>query len=423
MILGLAVALAAGPEMAAPAPGALPTPVAPVPTGPPRVLRASPGDALAAIVATLPAGSRLVLAPGEHPGPLVVDRPMTLEGEPGAALVGPGKGTVLTVVAPDVVVRDLAVRRGGDSSILGDAGIAVGGDRVRIERVEVSDTYLGIDLRRVRGGAIVDCVVRGWADLPLGRRGDGIRLWEAHDVVVTGNTLLDVRDMVAWFSSGNRIEGNRVERGRYGVHLMFANDNAIVGNHLVDDVVGAFVMYSAEVRVERNELRGARGSASMGLGVKESSGLLVRDNRFVDDTIGIYVDMSPQVGEARFEANLIAYDHVGVSLHGVQPGLSFLGNTFLENRVQVEDDRRAGGGVTFEGNAWSDYVGYDLDQDGYGDLPYEVRARTAGLAQRRPAAAFFDGTLAAALVDLVGRAFPMFRAGPLHVDPRPWGGA
>ena len=37
---------------------------------------------------------------GEHRGSVRIARKLTVEGEPGAVLVGPGKGSVVTVSAP-----------------------------------------------------------------------------------------------------------------------------------------------------------------------------------------------------------------------------------------------------------------------------------------------------------------------------------
>ncbi|MDP2305572.1 MAG: nitrous oxide reductase family maturation protein NosD [Pseudomonadota bacterium] len=414
------VSLALAQEHVAPAPPPVPVAAAPVPPGPPREVRALPGDDLAALVATLPAGSRVVLAAGEHPGPLAIDRALTLEGEPGAEVVGDGVGSVLIVAADDVTVRRLGVRHGGADSIRGDAGVVVTGDRALLEDLVVEDTYLGIDLRQVRDGAVRRCVVRGWGDRSMGLRGDGIRLWESTGIRIEGNVLDHVRDMVAWYSSGNVFSRNRVTHSRYGTHFMFADDNVVEDGVYLDDTVGIFVMYSQRLSIARNVVRGARGPAGFGIGLKEVGHVRVIGNRLLEDTVGLYLDGSPQAGELIVEGNLLAYDQIGVRLNGALPGARFSGNTFHENRVQVEDAQRGEGrGPTFVGNQWSSYVGYDLDRDGVGDYPYEVRARSGGLVQRRPVAAFFDGTLAAGILELVGRAFPMFRPPPLLVDPEP----
>ena len=52
--------------------------------------------------------------------------------------------------------------------------------------------------------------------------------------------------------------------------------------------------------------------------------------------------------------------------------------------------------MAWEGNDFDDYAGYDLDRDGYGDLPYELRSLSGALVSQHPALAFFRGAPALA---------------------------
>ena len=91
---------------------------------PAAVIEVVPGEGtLQAALDTAPPGAVLRLAPGIYPGPVSIDRPLTLEGAPGAILDGGGRGRVLSVAAPDVVVRGLTVRNSGLSLAETDAGI------------------------------------------------------------------------------------------------------------------------------------------------------------------------------------------------------------------------------------------------------------------------------------------------------------
>ena len=114
------------------------------------------------------------------------------------------------------------------------------------------------------------------ASQPLGLRGDGIRLWETYDSTVEDNRLEDSRDVVLWYASRNRVAGNRIERGRYGAHLMYSHGNQILGNRFIGNVTGLFVMYSRDVEIRGNVFAESGGAAGMGLGLKESGNLRVR---------------------------------------------------------------------------------------------------------------------------------------------------
>lgn len=418
MIPLLALALAS--EHDAPKPAAVAFVPREVPLGEPRRVDVAAGRSVNDVIAALPAGSSVHLLPGDHPGPIYVDRPLTLEGP--ARVVGPGTGSVIIVGAPDVTLRDLEVTGSGIDATSGDAGVLVGADHFLLERLTIVHTFLGIDLREADHGVIRGCDIVGREEGPIGTHGDGIRLWESDDNLVADNHLEHVRDLVVWYSNSNRIIGNHVEHSRYGAHLMHTEDNEVRGNRYDHDVVGVFVMYSTNIALVDNVVVGSDGAAGMGIGLKESDGLTLVGNRLLASTIGLYLDGTPHRPDshARIEDNLIAYDHVGVRFHGVNHGAVFANNELHENRVQVQVDGNVQATtVSFDGNRWSDYAGYDLDGDGRGDIAYAPQAFSRSIVDRRPAAAFFDGTPAAFLLDLLADAFPMWAPPPTLTDAHP----
>ncbi len=397
-------------------------PQASIPVGPPQEVEVRPGTDLQGVQDRLPVGSIMDLLPGIHTGPLVVDRPLTVRGREGAVVDGEGKGTVVEVRASDVTLQELTLRGGGERVTRGDSGLRVEGDRFLLEHLILKGVLVGMDLRNAHSGTVRGCLIEGRADRTLGQRGDGIRLWESDDNLIEGNRLMGVRDLVVWYSERNRIFSNHVENSRYGTHFMHADDNQVRGNTYLNNVVGVFVMYSRGISLEENLLQGARGAAGMGLGFKESDDILARGNRILLNNIGIYLDMTPHDlgGHALFQGNLVGMNGTGLRLHGSQAGAEFTDNDFHENEAQVEVDGRSNAlGTVFLGNRYSDHAGYDLDGDGIGDLPYEVRRLSGSLKEGHPDLAFFAGTPAVALLDLLGAAFPMFTPSPVMRDPSP----
>ncbi len=270
---------------------------------------------------------------------------------------------------------------------------------------------------RIRGNEI-----HGHPDKVLGLRGDGVRLWEVRESTVEHNRVTDSRDVVVWYSPGNRIAHNTVERGRYGTHFMYSHDNDVEANRYIANVVGIFVMYSRGIRIRDNLLARSSGAAGVGLGAKESGNLVVERNRFVANQTGLYLDTSPLdlTAQNRFERNVFRLCDTAIAFHSGVARNGFEDNVFADNRTQVRVDGRGDAlDADWQRNWFDDYAGYDLDGDGFGDLPYELRSLSEEWIARYPALAFFRGSPALGLVELVGRVVPIFAPRTLRVDPQP----
>jgi nitrous oxidase accessory protein len=346
---------------------------------------------------------------------------VSLEGPREAIVRSSGQGTTVRLRGA-ATLRGVTVEGSGGRFDTLDAAIHAEGAGPSIEGVAVRGATFGILVERASHARVRGNDVRGDPEAPLGLRGDAIRLWEVYDSEVEGNEVRDGRDVVLWYASRNRLVRNRVEGGRYGAHLMYSHENEIAGNRFAGNVTALFVMYSRGVDVRDNVFADSGGAAGVGLGLKESGDLAVRGNLFARNTVGLYVDSSPLWPDDRnrIEGNLFRLNDVAVSFLGRAAGNGLRGNEFRDSRVQVEV---AGGGdargAEWLGNAFDDYAGYDLDGDGVGDVPYELRSLTSDLVAGRPALAFFRGTPALALVEAVGRIVPLFEPRLILVDAAP----
>jgi nitrous oxidase accessory protein len=392
------------------------------PARPASCLAVAAGSSLDAAIAAAPEGASLCLAPGDYTGPVQVTRRLTLWGPREAVIRSQGSGTTVALDAAGSALQGLAVDGSGGRFDLLDAAVRVGADGVRVEGVAIRDALFGVLADRCRGLVLRGNEITGRPEVPLGLRGDGIRLWEVRDSQVESNRLADSRDMVVWYSPGNRIAHNSVLRGRYGTHFMYSHANVVEDNRYEQNVVGIFVMYSRDVVVRNNLVLRSAGAAGMGFGAKDSVGLVVEGNAFLGNRTGAYIDTSAfSPGEVNlFERNAFRLGEVGIELHAGAAVDRFVGNSFRDNDVEVAVEGRGDArAAEWRGNDWGDYAGYDLDGDGIGDLPYELRSLSSELAARVPALAFFRGAPAFWLVELIGRVVPLLEPQVLLVDPAP----
>jgi nitrous oxidase accessory protein len=379
------------------------------------------GEDLAAVVARSAPGSAFCLAPGAYDGP-VRSVGAIVWGPREAVIRSRGEGTTVRLEGDGAALLGVTVDGSGGRFDLLDAAVHAEGTGPRVEGVAVRNAVFGILVERARGAVVRGNEVIGDPERTLGLRGDSIRLWEAYDSTVEDNVVLDGRDIVLWYASRNRMARNRIERGRYGAHLMYSHDNVVEGNAFVGNVTGVFVMYSRGVELRDNVFADARGAAGLGLGLKESGNVLVRGNHFVHNSIGLYIDTSPlwPADRNRIEANAFRLNDVAVSFLGRASGNRFTGNAFRDSQQQVEVDGHGDARqAEWQGNAFDDYAGYDLDSDGIGDVPYELRSLTSDLVADHAALAFYRGTPSLALVEAIGRIVPIVEPRLLLVDPAP----
>ncbi len=376
-------------------------------------------------IATAPAGATIRVRGGVYVGRVVIDRPLTLYGENWPVIDGGGQGTVIHVAAPRVHIEGFIVRGSGTSHDREDTGILVTAPGAQIVGNQVLDSLFGIQLLNAPGALVQANRIVG-KPLPEPQRGDGIKLWYSPGTHIVDNRVEDSRDVIVWYSDHTLFRNNVVERGRYGLHFMYSQESVIEGNVLRDNSVGIYLMYGARQTVRRNVFFHNRGPSGYGLALKETDGVLAEGNLFLRNRVGIYIDNSP-ISEGvtnRITGNWIAYNDVGLLISPATRSNLIIGNTLLENLEQAVPQ----GGGTLDriawaeagrGNFWSDYVGYDADRNGIGDLPYQNRALSSVLTDRSPLLAFFRFSLAASALDLAARAVPLFQPAPRFTDPAP----
>jgi nitrous oxidase accessory protein len=384
-----------------------------------------PAEQLAEAIAAAEPGDTIEVTGGTFHGNLVIDRPLTLIGQDGAALDAGNHGTVLRIEAPDVTVRGFNVRNSGDSLDHEDSGIIIAGPRGLVEDNVLENVLFGIYIN-----AAPNAIVRGnhitGKELDIARRGDLIRLWDSDDVLIENNVTRNGRDAVLWYSERMTLRGNDFSYGRYGLHFMYCDDAVMEGNRLTYNSVGAYLMYGRRMTLRDNLLAFNRGPSGYGLGLKDMDDSIITGNRFLDNRVGAFVDGSPRELESTgvFEGNLFAYNDIAIEMLPSVRRNQIHDNSFIENEQQVVV---AGGGQLVEnrwnfgerGNYWSDYAGYDGDGDGVGEIDYRAERLLDSLLGSRPELRLFLYSPVVNAVDFAARAFPMVRPQPILVDEKP----
>ncbi|MGQ0604741.1 MAG: nitrous oxide reductase family maturation protein NosD [Anaerolineales bacterium] len=367
-------------------------------------------------------GDTIEVRGGVYPA-LVVEKPVTLLGVDWPVIDGGGQGTVVRLNAPDIVFRGFEVRGSGIEPDRDHSGITVAAPRITIENNRLHDVLFGVYVAEADEVVVRGNDITSKTSLEEARRGDGVRLWYSQRTLIEHNSVHDARDVVAWYSNSVTIRDNVIERGRYGVHLMYDDEAVVERNHVLNNSVGLYVMYSKKVRITANQVRGQRGPSGYAIGFKDADDVTVTDNVLVDNRGGLFIDAAPfsPQGYAHYRDNVMALNDVGAIVLTSVRGAEFTGNTFWENIEQVSI--QGGGDVStanvWRGNTWSDYAGFDTQGDGVGDVPYRAERFFEGLTDREPLLRALIYSPAAQALEFAGAALPIFRPQPKLVDAAP----
>ena len=390
-----------------------------------RMIEVRPGGPLtiAQAARSARAGDQIVIARGVYREPtIVIDRPLTLLGEPGATLDGSAATHILRVEADDVTVRGLAFRNVAPSHVEDRAAIRVGAvRRCVIEDNRVDNAFFGIYLAGSSGCRIARNVLQGTGTTE-DRSGNGIHLWTVRDVDVLENRIEGHRNgMYLEFTHDARVARNISARNvRYGLHFMYSDDCTYSGNEFRGSQAGVAVMYTKRVTMTDNTFADNWGPAAYGLLLKEISDSRLERNRFTGNTTGLFAD-----GAMRMIArdNVFANNGWAVKLMASTQDASLTGNTFVGNTFDVATNSRTSG-ATLSGNYWDQYEGYDLDRDGRGDVPHRpVRLFALVVEQHEPLLVLLRSAVVS-LLDRTERVLPSLTpetladAAPLMRRPR-----
>lgn len=360
------------------------------------------------LVDATPEGGVLKPPPGRYAGPVVLDKPITIDGGGQVSIDAGDRGTVFQLMTNGAVLRDLHLTGSGDSHDTDDSCLDVRGHRNVIERVVIDNCLFGIDLKQANDNVIRGSSVRS-KPRDIGVRGDGLRLWYSHRNLIELNRITDSRDMVAWYSNDNVYRGNEGRRSRYSIHFMFANNNLVEHNRFEDNAVGVYFMYTQGGALRHNVISHATGATGMAVGFKEASNTVVEGNELIYCAVGIGSDLSPFEPDSTIQirGNRFAYNGIGIQFNSELGGNVVQDNSFEGNLTNVVQAGRGKAGLNrWQGNHWDDYAGFDRDGDGRGDTPYELYAYADRIWIEQPQARFFKTSPVLELLDFLERLAP-----------------
>jgi nitrous oxidase accessory protein len=375
-----------------------------------------PGQSIAEAIQKAAAGDTVLVAHGDYPVHLVIAKPLHLKGLNKPTLDGGNTGDVIRIKSPDVIIEGFIISNSGADLTAQNAGIYLepGSDRAIVRNNTINYTLFGLWIEKVKDIQVIGNNITGMRDLASAQRGNGIQLYNSSGAKILDNHVSFTRDGIYVDVSDHALfRGNRLHHLRYGTHYMNSNYNVWENNESYLNRGGLALM---EVRNQTVRNNRAWGNSDHGIMLRTIQDSVIENNIVAGNRRGFFIyDAEYNV----LRNNLIIGNRVGVHLWAGSIHNEVEGNDIINNREQIKyvASKDEYWGVK-TGNYWSNYVGWDRNGDGMGDVPYEASDLVDQLTWKYPAAKLLLNSPAVQTLRLVARQFPLLRATSI-VDQHP----
>jgi nitrous oxidase accessory protein len=375
-----------------------------------------PGQAIQPAIERAAAGDVVEVQRGQYIGNLVIAKPLTLRGIERPTISGGLQGDTIRVQSPDVTIEGLIVRDSGDSLLAQNAGIYVtpGSHRATVRRNDLVYNLFGLWIEKANDVRIENNLIVGKRDYGSSQRGNGVQLYNTTGAQIIGNHISFVRDALYVDVSHQAVfRANRLHHSRYGTHYMNSYHNLWEDNDSYRNRGGLALMEVRDQVVRNNR---AWANTDHGIMLRTLQDSVVENNVVAGNARGFFIY---DVEYAQLKGNLVVDNAVGVHLSAGSTRNQVEGNDFIGNREQVRyvGARDETWGAR-SGNYWDNYLGWDRDGDGRGDVRYEANDLVDRLIWRHPSARLLLASPAVQALRLVSQQFPVLRV-PSVVDPLP----
>ncbi len=299
---------------------------------------------------------------------LEIKKPLTLVGINSPTFDGNNKGTILIVKSNYVFIEGINFQNTGYSFTNDFSAIKIdGANNCSILKNNFTNCFFAIYLAKSFNCSISKNKIVG-SQKRQTFSGNGIHLWYSKNIYISNNFIEGQRDGIYLeFTNKSTIEKNISKNNlRYGLHFMFSDSCNYSENIFEKNNAGVAVMYTNNVKMYGNIFRNNWGDASYGLLLKDISSSEIKNNYFIKNTAGIYLEGCDRNS---FKNNQFKNNGWAIRLMANSMENTFIKNIFLGNTFDVTTNNSKNYN-TFDKNYWSDYNGYDIDKDGYGDTPY-----------------------------------------------------
>jgi nitrous oxidase accessory protein len=337
-------------------------------------------------------------------GNIVINKKIVMIGLGLPVIDGDKKYEVISIKSDSVTFRGFQVQNSGFATLNDPGGIkvydAVG---VIIENNILENNFFGIYIQYGKHIIVRNNTIKAYGTEEQ-QIGNGIHCWKSDSLQIIGNRIQGHRDGIYFEFVTNSIIWRNISKTniRYGLHFMFSNHDAYIGNVFDHNGSGVAVMYTKYVTMYNNTFKNSTGDASFGILLKEISDAEIIGNKFINNTSALYLEGANRmiIKKNEFKTNGWGLKIQANCMENMVTENNFTGNTF---------DVSTNGSLvlnTFSHNYWDKYEGYDLDHDRFGDVPFHPLSVYSVIIENNPIAMLLFRSFMVTLLERTEKLIP-----------------
>ncbi|MGM9950720.1 MAG: nitrous oxide reductase family maturation protein NosD [Lysinibacillus sp.] len=320
-------------------------------------------------------GGTLLLEGRAYRGPMSITKPIKIKGVEGTEIHS--LATALTISdTADVELEDLMFQA-EDVAI-----VASNVQQLTLANITIEDSMAGIQITDSENITLQQLEVTG-KEGHFSDKGHAVAVYDTKNVTATGSRIDGVMDGFYLESvDGVHLSDNRVENGRYAMHMMYSDQVELYDNELFNNMTGFMVMIANDVQIAGNVVAKNNTLNSLGVYAYDVENVQFHDNEVTENTTAMDIQNARDmvVGQNTFSTN-------GTVLQVKRSGeLLVEDNEFHGNILTARTDRQ---GLKLRHNFYDDYDGKDYDGDGIGDTAYIATNSFGQWMARKPVYQYF----------------------------------
>jgi len=368
--------------------------------------------------------STIKLSSGIYTGNIIIDKSLTIIGlDDNVIIDGEAKGTVVTINASNVTLKNLRITNSGGRMENLDSAVSLNNVKnCEIDSCTIVNSLYGIDMNIVKNSRITNNYISS-KDIDISLRGNALKLYYSSKNIISNNLINKSRDVTLNYSADNNFTNNTFTNNRFASHLSMSNRNTFDANIYSHNSVSMMFMGARDTLVINNSIKSSDGAAGIGVVIGHVSNFRFERNILKFNAKAIYIDSKEKArGMKRYiNYNEISYNAEAIHFHTAIKDNTIRHNRFFGNIDDVVKDIEGYYSPTniVEYNYWDRYTGFDKDGDNIGDTPHKIYQYADQLWHYNNKVKFFYGSPTMSLLNFLANLAPFVEPNLLLIDSNP----